>query len=275
MSARIATGSLAIAALAIGACRAAQPATTSSNVVTVIAKDYSFELPAEIPAGLTTFKLVSKGPSMHHVQLIRLEQGKTADDFLTALKAGGPPPAWATPAGGPNPPETGDTATTIMEMKPGSYVLVCFIPSADGMPHVMKGMTRALTVTEPTRAATPEPSADLVVKLVDFDFELSQPLTAGRHTIRIENGGAQHHELAIVRLEPGKTPADFTAWGERPVGPAPGRIFGGVSAIMPGTRAFLEVDLPPGEYALLCFVPDMTDGKPHFVHGMAKQLTVS
>ena len=275
MSARITTGALAIAALATGACRAPQPAGTSSNTVTVIAKDFSFELPSQIPAGLTTFKLVNRGPSLHHVQLIRLEEGKTGDDFLAALKAGGPPPAWAIPAGGPNPPEPGDTATTAVDMKPGNYVLVCFIPSADGVPHLMKGMTHALTVTEPTHAAAPEPTADLVVKLVDFDFQLSQPLSAGRHTVRIENGGAQPHELAIIRLEPGKTPADFTAWGERPEGPAPGRLFGGVSGIMPGARAFVEVDLPPGEYALICFVPEMADGKPHFVHGMVKQVTVS
>lgn len=232
--------------------------------MTVIAKDFSFELPSQSPAGLTTFKLVNHGPSLHHVQLIRLDEWKTGDDFLAALKAGGP-----------NPPEAGDTATAAVDIKPGNYVLVCFIPSADGVPHLMKGMTHALTVTEPTHAAAPEPTADLVVKLVDFDFQLSQPLSAGRHTVRIENGGAQPHELAIIRLEPGKTPADFTAWGERPEGPAPGRLFGGVSGIMPGARAFVEVDLPPGEYALICFVPEMADGKPHFVHEMVKQVTVS
>jgi hypothetical protein len=274
MSARIPTGVLVIAALALCACRAAPPADTSRNTVTVIAKDFAFELPSEIPAGLTTFKLVNRGPSLHHIQLIRLEEGKTGDDYLAALKAGGPPPAWATPAGGPNPPEVGDTALTTMEMKPGTYLLVCFIPSADGVPHFIKGMTHTLMVTAPTRAAAPEPAADLVVKLVDFDFQLSQPLTAGRHTIRIENGGAQPHEVAFIRLEPGKTPADFTAWGERPEGSAPGRLFGGVSAIMPGARAFVELDLPPGEYALICFVPEMADGKPHFVHGMMKQVTV-
>jgi hypothetical protein len=37
----------------------------------------------------------------------------------------------------------------------------------------------------------------------------------------------------------------------------------------------VEVDLPAGDYALVCFIPDDKDGKPHFVHGMAKQTKVS
>ena len=31
----------------------------------------------------------------------------------------------------------------------------------------------------------------------------------------------------------------------------------------------------PGSYALICFVPDAKDGKPHAMHGMLKTLTVS
>ena len=56
---------------------------------------------------------------------------------------------------------------------------------------------------------------------------------------------------------------------------APGTIHGGLSGIMPGTHAFIEVDLPPGEYGLLCVLPDRKDGKPHFMHGMQKQTNVT
>jgi uncharacterized cupredoxin-like copper-binding protein len=37
----------------------------------------------------------------------------------------------------------------------------------------------------------------------------------------------------------------------------------------------VDVDLAPGTYGLICFVPDSKDGKGHYVHGMAKTLTVS
>jgi len=284
--------SIFAAAITLAACRSDKPAGDGSmtsaappgaermdaaggaNVVTVTAKDYVFDAPAEIPAGLTAIRLVNQGPSLHHIQLIKLADGKTLEDFLAALQ-GEQPPTWATPAGGPAPPEVGDTTISIEALEAGSYALICFIPSTDGMPHVMKGMSRALRVVGPSRAAAPEPEADIVVTLVDYDFQLSQPLTAGKHTIRVDNAGQQPHEIAIVRLHPGRKPADFTAWGMKPVGPPPGTIHGGLSGIMPGSHSFIEVDLPAGEYGLLCFLPDAKDGKPHFEHGMAKPTTVA
>lgn len=277
---RISGGVLAAALIALAACRSNKAATDTANaagpnVVTVTASDFHFDAPAETPAGLTIFRLVNNGPSPHHAQLIRLEQGKTADDFIAAVKAGGPPPPWALLAGGPNPPESGSTASTTVLLEPGNYAIICFIPGRDGVPHLMKGMARSLKVTAPTRAAVAEPTADIVVKLVDFDFELSAPLTAGRHTLRVENTGAQPHEIALVRLAPGKEPMDFAAWGEKQEGAAPGALFGGVAGILPGTHAFAMVDLPAGDYALLCFFPDGKDGKPHFMHGMAKKIKVS
>jgi len=282
--------SLIAAAITLASCRSDKPtgdpsmasaappgaeqtdAAGGANVVTVIASDYRFELPAEIPAGLTTIRLVNKGPSLHHIQLMKLEDGKTVEDFLAA---GEHPPAWAIPAGGPAPPEVGDTSRSIQMLEPGNYALICFIPAEDGLPHVAKGMSRALKVVGPSRSAASEPEADIVVKLVDYDFDFSKPLTAGKHTIRVDNAGTQPHEIAIVRLNPGKKPADFTTWGMKPVGPPPGTIHGGVSGIMPGTHSYIEVDLPPGEYGLLCFLPDAKDGKPHFEHGMTKQATVA
>jgi hypothetical protein len=178
-------------------------------------------------------------------------------------------------AGGPNPPEPGDTANATLSLEPGSYAMLCFVPTPDGVPHVMKGMIQPLTVTGPARTGVAEPSADLVIKLVDYDFQLSKPLTAGRHTIRIENAGPQEHELAIVRLDPGKKPEDFALWGMKQVGPAPGKMLGGVSGIVPGMHASIDVEFTPGQYAFLCFAPDSKDGKPHFLHGMAKLLEVS
>jgi hypothetical protein len=280
------------AAITLASCRSDKPSGDASpasdappgagqadaaggpNVVTVTTSDYKFEAPDEIPAGLTAFHLVNRGPSLHHIQLMKFEDGKTLDDFLTALR-GEHPPTWATLAGGPAPPEVGDTSISIEALEPGNYALICFIPSADGMPHVAKGMSRALKVVGPRRAAAPEPTADIVVTLVDYDFKLSQPLTPGKHMIRVDNAGQEPHEIAIVRLHPGKKPADYTAWGMKPVGPAPGTIHGGLSGIMPGSHSFIEVDLPPGEYGLLCFLPDAKDGKPHFEHGMAKQTQVT
>ena len=42
-----------------------------------------------------------------------------------------------------------------------------------------------------------------------------------------------------------------------------------------GAVMYVPVDLPAGEYALICFIPDAKDGKAHYLHGMMKAFTVS
>lgn len=263
-----------------GSAAAAPPARTAvapvPNVVVVTAREFAFDAPDSIPAGLTTIRLVDAGHQLHHVQLIKLENGKTPADLAHALKTGGPWPAWAEWAGGANPPMPGggETSTTL-DIKPGNYAMICVIPGPDGVPHVMKGMMRSLTVTPSSGPTAADPKADITVNLTDYNFALSTPITAGSHTLRIVNVGPQPHELFLVRLVPGKTAADLVAWTEKQQGPPPGAPMGGVSAMAPGMDAFITASFTPGTYALLCFVPDSKDGKPHVMHGMMKQITVS
>ena len=96
----------------------------------------------------------------------------------------------------------------------------------------------------------------------------------GSHTFLVENVGPQPHELVVVKLAPGKTIQDFAAWAESLKGPPPAAPVGGVAGLDKGLTAHFTVDLTPGEYGMICFVPDAKDGKPHLVHGMMKQFKV-
>jgi plastocyanin len=267
---------LCTAGIALAGCRAKDSA--DANLLRVTTADYAFEVPDQVSAGLTTIRLVNHGPSLHHIQLVRLDQGKTLPDFLPALQkaaeGGAPLPQWATMIGGPNSPTAGDSSTAVFQLDPGTYAMICLIPDASGVPHFAKGMARMITVTGPARAAA-EPVPDVTIKLVDYDFQLSTPLTSGHHTIRVENDAQQWHELALVKLNSGKTPMDFVGWVEKMTGPPPGELHGGITGILPGTHAFIVTDLAPGDYALICFFPDAKDGKPHLAHGMIKTITVS
>ena len=265
---------VAVAAPLTSFTRPAAPAA-KPNVVTVTATDYAFDAPASVPAGLTTLRIVNNGKELHHVAMIRVDSGKTMDDVMAAIKAGGPPPAWAHEVPGPNAPAPGMEANTTVVLEPGTYALLCFIPSPDHTPHVMKGMSRMITVT-PTYGAKAAklPAADLTMTFVDYGFNLSKPLTAGTRTIRVRNTAAQPHEVELVRLQPGKTAMDVITWIDAPNGPPPGMPIGGVVGVAPGTEANFSAKLETGEYALICFVPDAKDGKPHFMHGMTRQITV-
>jgi hypothetical protein len=249
-------------------------ASAAPNVVTVTATDFAYQVPAEIPPGLTTIRMVNEGNEPHHAQLLKLGDGKRLADFL-ALQPGAPLPSWVSFAGGPNAVDPGGTAAATEILEPGHYAIVCEIPSPDGVPHVAKGMSAEFDVTGTLAAQPVEPTADLDMALVDYGFQLSHPLTAGYHTIRVQNDGAQPHEVVVVKLMPGKTPEDFVGWVENMQGPPPGSLLGGVVGLDPGAHAFFNLDAQPGDYGLLCFLPDKTDGQPHFAHGMMKLIHVS
>jgi len=244
------------------------------NVVTVVANDFAFEAPAEIPAGLTKFVLKGQGKAIHHATIAKLEDGKTVADLMAAFKNPGPPPSWVTFVGGPNVPNPGEEANATLELTPGNYALICFVDIPDKVPHFAKGMFHGFTVT-PSATNAMAPSADIQLELKDYEFNFDKPLTAGRHTIKVTNSAAQDHEIELIRLEPGKTIADMEKWLGRMEGPAPGDAVGGIASMKPGMTNYLEVDLAPGDYVAICFVPDAKDGKPHFAHGMVKQFKVS
>jgi uncharacterized cupredoxin-like copper-binding protein len=244
------------------------------EILTVTARDYSLEAPYWVSAGPVTLRLVNQGKEFHHIWLLRIDQGKTAADFREAMKAGyGALPAWAREVGGPNAPAPGGEASATVDLEPGTYLLTCAIPSPDGVPHVMKGMVRTLLVSKGSgHAVLPTPDATMILR--DYNFTLSAPLTAGRRVIEVRNYGRQSHEIELVRLAPGKTAAEVLHWLEKPEGTAPGLPLGGVSPLASGGRSQFTADLQPGRYALICFLPDRADGKPHFAHGMMQEIEV-
>ena len=270
---------IAAIGMALTACNRGEQKTETPaappppNVVTFTATEYSFAGPDTIPAGVTTIRLANAGTEAHHLSLMKLTDGKTLQDVM-ALPPSDTAPSWVVAVGGPNAATPGDTVTATSSLDPGHYVMMCFIPSPDGKPHFMKGMIRSLEVIAGSGPAAAEPVADITLKLVEYGFEFSTPVTPGRHTIRVEDGGAQPHEIVIVRLEPGKTMQEWMAWTETMAGPPPGQVINGVAGMNPGIHAFVEDDFTPGDYGLVCFVGDAKDGRPHFLHGMMQQISV-
>ncbi|HEX8451323.1 MAG TPA: hypothetical protein VF647_04445 [Longimicrobium sp.] len=258
-----------------GDARESAPAVrATANVVTITASDFAFQAPASIPAGLTTINLVNRGPELHHVQLVRIAEGHTVQELMEGMKHHeGPPPPWVSFVGGPNTPVPGGQAQATVELAPGSYALLCFIPSSDGVPHLMKGMVKPLTVTASSNQA-PAAAPDARITLRDYSYEVTPGIAAGKRTIRVENAAAQPHELILVRLAPGKSAADMVAWLEKMQGPPPGAPVGGATLLSHGASNDVTADFTAGEYALLCMVPDAGDGKPHVAHGMVQQITV-
>jgi uncharacterized cupredoxin-like copper-binding protein len=169
-------------------------------------------------------------------------------------------------------PEGGENSATVM-LEAGNYIVACLIPSPDGIPHLMKGMVRPLTVVKTARPAV-APEGDVIMTLRDYNFFLSRPLAAGKHVIEVRNEGTQWHEFELVQLAPGKTAHEVIAFIEHGIGTPPGLPIGGVSPLTPGGVSYFHADLQAGRYALICFLPDRKDGKAHFEHGMVQEFDV-
>jgi hypothetical protein len=243
-------------------------------VVTIHAKDFAYTGPTSIPAGWTTFHLVNDGQALHHLTIVKINDGKTFADLMSAMKNPGPPPSWIQFVGGPNAANPGGAQTNAtVKLAPGSYAVLCFVDVPGGVPHFAKGMARALTVTPGTSSGT-APTADETVTLNDYSFTFSKPLTAGTHTFEVRNAAKQTHELELMQLAPGKTAEDMMKWIQTPNGPPPGSSVGGLANLDPGTSGYFTASLTPGNYMFVCFVPDAKDGKPHFMHGMLQTVAV-
>jgi hypothetical protein len=249
-------------------------------VVTLTAVDYAFEAPDTIEAGLTAFRLVNEGSQLHMAQLIKLEGDKSLADFLVAyteaFRTTGPRPPWAPRYGGPGAAEPDGSSNATQYLEPGNYAWICIMNVPDGIPHVVKArMAKAFAVRARDHAPAPQtaPAARLVFQLVDYAFRITGPLTAGRHVIRVENVGTEAHEVALLRLGPGKTMEDFQAWMQEPQGPPPGNPVGGVSSLAPRLEAYFDVELTAGDYLVLCFVT-APDGRSHVEHGMIQHVRI-
>ena len=284
---------------AFAACKtrneAAQTETTTAapNVVSLTATEYSIQAPDTVSAGWTTFRLANHGEDVHYGHIVRLEPGRTVaelvDAYAEAIRTSGPRPNWVTRFGGPGGTAPGDSSSVTQYIEPGSYVWICPVEDSAGTPHFAKGEVKPFVVgaSNPVvadRGAAPK--ADVGIRLMDFSFALDTPLTTGRHTVRVDNGGIEPHDLAVMKLAPGKTVKDVQTLlnperARRPdqAGePAPslaslGTLAGGIAAIAPGMQSFFEANFTPGDYALFCMAT-APDGRSHIEHGMIRQVSV-
>ena len=287
---------LAFVALLSGCTSRGQPSVhdtpaAAPNLVSLSSADYRFQSPDTIAAGWTTFRFANNGDDIHYAHIVRLDSSRTVSDLVAAyaeaIRTSGPRPKWVRRFGGPGGTAPGDTSAVTQYLEPGSYVWICPVEDSAGNPHFGKGefksfVARAAGAESASETARPKASAE--IRLQDFGFAVG--LSAGRHTIRVENAGAEPHDLVLLKLAPGKTLDDVRRWlnpeKARRADPAGhtaeppesfGGLAGGIAAIGPGMEAFFDADITSGEYVLACMAT-APDGRSHIEHGMIQLFSV-
>ena len=272
------------AATAISASAHSGSPATAPHVVRVSATEFMFSVDTggRVPAGLVELKLVNHGRLDHEALLARLHPGVTQARFEQALKTSGPAAYRLIDfTGGAGAVAADGSQDTVQALQGGHYVVLCLVAGPDGIPHLMKGMIAGLTVTghvPPAQLAALRPEGRVAGTITAHDMTYTLPAVIDGHGLYrfTDTDASDTHELGIIRLGPGVTAADVIAWVSTHAGPPPFTSAGGYGAVLPGHGGWLRLDLAPGRYAAICFVPDNAlPHAPHAAMGMVVPFTVS
>ena len=248
--------------------------------ITISMDDFTIDAPDVVPAGLVEVHGLNDGDETHQAVFAKLPDGVTARQYVaTFLQDPGPTLDATHLPGGLQfvRPGHGQDATVLLD--PGRYLLWCGLPGpGPGESHLTHGMWTELTV-EGTATDTPIfnaiPSAG-TIELINWAFAIPATLRSGE-VYTVINSGTQVHEIGMASLADGATRDDVVAFlsGEAPAGaPPPFTDLSGTGLLSPGTRQRFPIDVPPGRYVLVCYLPDPHDGQQHFMKGMIQVVDV-
>jgi hypothetical protein len=244
-------------------------------IVDVALGDFFFQSADTIPAGKVLFRLNLKSTDAHVMDLVRLENGKRLADLLAAGEDAFDS-TWVKFAGGGITSVSDTRPTYAVTLTPGVYVMLCYFTAPDHQPHFAKGMIKEVIVRPAEPVEAPAMTPDIDVQLVDFAFQVSKPLTAGVHTIRVTNPSAQAHEVVLSRLKDGVTleQARARADSANPKGPPIWEAYGGVGDLAPGDTIVMTARFTPGHYQMRCMFQNKGETMNHSARGMQLSFTV-
>jgi hypothetical protein len=116
------------------------------------------------------------------------------------------------------------------------------------------------------------------IKAIEYSYvDAPSTLKAGAVSFSLKNEGVEEHEMVLFKRADGVTET-LDQILELPEDEQMSKIaFTGVTFGAPDTTNYVAVDLEPGTYFLLCFIPQggAEDGPPHFLGGMKQTIEVA
>ena len=258
------------------------------------------EAPAHAIAGRVRLVQENLGAAPGHAFVLRIPDDVAEEAVLAALAPGSKAAAEETPewfwradfTGNPDRAAPhGGRAVALIDLSPGRYLV--------GNPYRTPAEHARVEVAPGPAASTAadDPASDDIVAMREMAFDLPAALPAGRRLWRVNNAGAMLHEIALLPV-----PSDATAeqvqtalgailaaeatgatFEEQVAPPELGAAWAGwrpdlvasVGVTSPTRSVWAQIDLAPGTYAAVCFVPDPATFTPHLLMGMTKVFTVA
>jgi len=268
-----------------------EAAEDDDGIIEIITKSMDFQMSDTIPSGWNTFRYKNQSTQTHFVLIDDYPEGKTSEDaekvvgpiFDRAMKLisegkteegyaeFGNLPEWFSEVvflGGVGLVSPGQVAETTMHLKPGSYLMECYVKMENGVFHTSMGMTKDIVVSD-ADSGHPEPTADIQIEISGTDgIVIRDSIGQGSKTFSVFYKDQKAHEnfvghdVNLVRIEEGGSLEALESWMNwaDPKGliePAPPGItfLGGTNDMPEGSKAYFHVDLEPGSYVLISEVP--------------------
>ena len=267
-------------------------AIEKENVVEVITQHMDFQMRDTIPSGWNTFRYKNQSPQTHFFLIDKYPEGKTSEDaeklvspvFDSAMELimegkaeegfaqFANLPEWFSDVvfiGGTGLLSPNQTAETTLHLKPGNYIIECYVKMNNGMFHTSMGMTKDLVVSN-IDSKNEKPTADISINISSTEgIVVKDSITAGNHTFevnfidQITHENFVGHDVNLVKLEENANIDELEMWMNwaNPKGliePAPKAIIfmGGTNDMPTGNTGFFTANLQPGKYALIAEVPN-------------------
>ena len=264
----------------------------NENVIEIITENMDFQMPDTIPSGWNTFRYKNLSPQTHFFLIDKYPEGKTSKDaeelvapvFESAMKLitkGETEKGYAEFANLPewfnevvfvggsgllSPNQVGETT---LNLKPGKYVIECYVKMSNGMFHTSMGMTKDIVVTT-TDSGNKALISDIDITISSTDgIVFNDSITSGKHIFSVYYKDQTVHEnfvghdINLVKLDENANLKDLESWMNwaNPKGliePAPLYItfLGGVNDLPEGDIGYFSVNLEIGNYVLISEVPN-------------------
>lgn len=248
--------------------------------LTITVYDDRYDIPDGLTAGRYAVSVVNAGTSGSHSSMGRLPEGVTTDQVIADMSQESDTlPDWFMNAGYVGLPDwgaPGETRTGVVDLEAGTYFM--FDPFSD---------RHAFATVADGAISEVEPRSDLTVEATEMRFVFPNgALSAGPATVKVANIGAIAHEMQIVAVPEGTTIDQMKELFSLPFDatPPPGNELAKIlvdyhpaaaaSILAAGHTCWLDIDLQPGTYAVLCALPFPGD-EPHAMEGMLDIVTVS
>lgn len=261
------------------------------NNISIVTEAMDFQTQDTIPSGWNTFAWSNNSLETHLFLLDKYPEGKDVSDALILaadFQKGmdliyegkneeaniefGKLPEWFGEivfSGGSGLLSPHESSITTLHLKPGYYVMDCYVKMANGVFHTVMGMVKGIIVLEEDSGnSPPEATVNIAVSSTE-GISFDKSIKGGEQTFsvtfkdQVVHENFLGHDINLVQLDENadlKELEDWVNWitpnGLRTPSPRGITFLGGVNDSPAGSIGYFKVNLKPGKYVLISEVPN-------------------